>query len=100
MNIIDEIKQARADILTQEQKDGLLKFIKSELTHKEFCQIDGAAHYKEQKWSRERWCDEDMYSGAPYSSHAAIADWLHSLGFNTCRYRNSFGVDNGLKVWI
>lgn len=30
--------------------------------------------------------------------HAAIADWLHSLGFHTSRYYNKGGVDNGLKV--
>lgn len=95
-SIIDEIKQARQNLLTDEQKQGLLAFVKHELTQKSFAQIDGARHYCDQVWKK----DSRGYYRAPFDKHAAIDDYLRSLGFYTCRYINGFGVDNGMKVYI
>lgn len=101
MSIIEEIKAQRAAMLTEEQKGWLLAAIKTQLETDDYAIVDGASHYCSQSWNKvpakNGYC---AYVRAPYKLHAAIADWLCSLGFHTSRYYNNFGVDNGLKVTI
>lgn len=95
-NIIEEIKQSRIASISEEQKNSILENIKRQLVHKYEARIDGAAHYREQVWNFPK----DKYCQAPFEFHAAIEQWLKSLGFRTRRYYNSFGVDQGLLVSI
>ncbi len=102
--MINEIKQARAQMLTEEQKTFILKFLKRELTRKEFAVIEGARHFSSHR--TDKWILRDepdhnfMQCRAPYHCHVAIADWLRGLGFHIDRYINRGGVDYGLKVWF
>lgn len=104
MGIIDEIKRSRAAMLTDEKKEFILKYLKHSLKYRDYAIIDGAEHYK--RVGTDKWITRDepernfMQCRAPYMCHAAIAEWLHSLGFKTCRYYNKGGIDNGLKVYI
>lgn len=101
---IDEIKQKRMLMLSDEHKSFIRKFLERELTRKEFAVIEGASHFA--RHDADKWIMRDepernfMRCRAPFKCHAAIADWLHSLGLHTARYINNGGVDYGLKVWI
>lgn len=95
MSIIDEIKEARKQLVNEEQKTKILLQVKQQLTTREYAIIDGASHYRNQTWILE-----DHYIRAPFKCHAAISAWLQELGFKTSRYYNQGGVDNGLKIWI
>lgn len=97
MGIIDEIRMARANNLTEEQKSGLLKHIKKTLVNNDYVVIYGASHYENQGWGADK--DGSIYR-APFSVHTAIKQWLSQLGFSSCRYYNRGGVDQGLKVWF
>lgn len=96
MSIIDEIKQARTQLISEEHKRQILLRIKNQLIKDEYAIIDGASHYPEQSWK----FGETTYVRVPFKYHAAISEWLQSLGFKTSRYYNRGGVDNGLKVWF
>ena len=96
MTIIEEIKQARNQMLTEEQKSEILKRVKNQLVIKKEAIIDGARHYQNQEWLFRG----ETYVRAPFKYHAAISAWLEDLGFMTSRYYNRGGVDNGLQVWI
>lgn len=96
MSIIDEIKQARNQLLSNDNKEKILARIKVQLIKESFAVIDGAKHYSSQEWK----FGELTYVKAPYACHTAIAKWLEGLGFKTSRYYNNGGVDNGLKVWF
>lgn len=102
--MIEQIKQARAQMLTEEQKSFIKKFLKHELTRKEFAVIEGARHFSNHGGDEWRMRDEPqrnfMCCRAPYKCHPAISDWLQSLGFHTARYINRGGVEYGMKVWI
>lgn len=96
MSIIDEIRKQRIAFVPEEYKEKILINIKHQLTYKEVARIDGASHYASRDWS----FPDNSYCYAPYIYHAAISEWLNSLGFRTSRYYNKGGVDNGLNVWI
>ncbi len=100
----NEIKQARAQMLTEEQKNFIQKFLKHGLIRKDFVIIEGARHFSthgSDKWILRDEPDHNfMQCRAPYHCHPAISDWLRSLGFHTARYVNHFGVDYGMKVWL
>lgn len=95
MNVIDEIKRARQQLVSEEQKKEILSRIKTQLIEREYAIVDGARHYKDQEWRFG-----ETYIRAPYRCHAAISEWLQELGFKTSRYYNKGGVDNGLQVCI
>lgn len=99
MNIIDEIRSERMNQVPEEYKQKILASVKSQLVngcHGDWAHIDGAAHYPNQEW---QFPNSDWGSvRAPYRYHAAIADWLRSLGFSCCRHYNKGGVDNGMEV--
>lgn len=98
--MINEIKKARAMLLTEEQKAFIKKYLKRELTYKPYAIIEGAKHFKNEWVLRDEPKRNFMQCRVPFQYHTAISDWLRSLGFNTDRYYNNGGVDNGLKVWI
>lgn len=98
MNIIEQIKQKREQLLSEEYKNKLLDNIDCQLTYDDTALIEGAPHFADQVW---RFPKERGYScRAPYKFHAAISDWLRSLGFKTRRYYNKGGVEYGMEVWI
>lgn len=92
MNIIDEIKQARKSLLTEEQKNDILKSVKKELTIRDYFIIRGAPHFGKWEYSR------GYVAEAPYRLHPAITDFLRSQGFHVSRYYNNFGVEFGMKI--
>lgn len=96
MSVIEEIKQARQELVNEEQKSKILSRIKAQLIVKDFAVVDGASHYRDQDWR----FGDTTYVKAPFKCHAAISAWLNDLGFKTSRYYNKGGVDNGLKVWF
>lgn len=96
MSIIDEIRKGRVEFVPAEYKEKILMNIKEQLIKNDNARIDGAAHYRNHEWK----FPESGICAAPYRYHAAIAEWLRSLGFHTQRYYNQGGVDNGLQVWI
>lgn len=95
-SIIDEIRRSREAIIPEEKKAELLEYIKHKMLTSDSCVINGAAHYERQEWGYH----DGHLNRAPYGYHAAISQWLRSLGFHTSRYINNLGVDNGLKVSI
>ena len=95
MTIIEEIKQARQQLITGEQKEKLLENIKQQLVTDNTALIEGAPHFSEQVWRFSKWSCR-----APYKCHAALAEWLQSVGFHTRRYYNKGGVEYGMEVWI
>lgn len=92
MSVIDEIKQTRKGLLTEEQKNDILKAVKNGLADREFFVIQGAPHFG--KWEYFR----GLVSQAPYKLHPAITDFLRSQGFHVSRYYNNFGVEYGMKI--
>lgn len=96
MNIIEEIKKERIDSLDENLKKQLLNNIKAQLNEKEVALIRGGKHFRDQKWCLEL----NKRTEAPYKFHAAIAEYLESLGFRTSRYINGYGVDFGMNVYI
>ena len=102
--MIDEIQKARQALLTDEQKTFIRKYVIRELTHNDCAVIEGASHFSAH--GSDRWIMRDepernfMQCRAPYKCHAAISDWLQSIGFHTSRYYNRGGVEYGLKVWM
>lgn len=102
MSIIEDIKQARMNLLTIEQKKRILANIKAQLLKKDYALVKGAAHYG--KWDfpdKEREM-RGFACEAPYSMHPAISEYLHSLGFHTRRhYIGSVRVtDYAMEVFI
>lgn len=99
MSIVDEIRSERINQVPEEYKQKILASVKSQLVkgwHGDWAHIDGAAHYPNQDW---KFPSTDWGSvQAPFRYHAAIADWLHTLGFSCCRHYNKGGVDNGMEV--
>lgn len=95
-NIIEEIRKDRINLIPDEYKHAILRNIKTQLAYSSTARIDGAAHYANRDWS----FPSNSYCYAPYKYHAAISEWLKTLGFNTSRYYNKGGVDNGLQIWI
>lgn len=95
MSIIDEIRAARKEQLSDEQKSKILAFIKRDLTKGYKSIIYGAPHFG--RW----WFREDIgRCEAPYAMHLAIEEWLKGLGFQCSRYYNKMGVEQGLEVRI
>lgn len=95
-NIIEEIKKERVALIPEEYKNAILDNIKMQLKYSEIARIDGASHYPNRGWN----FPSNSYCYAPFKYHAAISEWLQTLGFGTSRYYNKGGIDNGLKVWI
>ena len=96
MNIIEEIKKERIDSLDENIKKQLLNNIRAQLKVKEVALIRGGKHFRDSKWCLEL----NKRTEAPYKFHAAIAEYLESLGFRTSRYINGYGVDYGMNVYI
>lgn len=95
------------ETIPEEYKNEILANIKAQLIegHRgDYALIDGAAHYPNQEWKfpgefeRRQWPNHTCAIRAPFRFHAAIADWLHTLGFSCCRHYNKGGVDNGMEV--
>lgn len=99
MSVIDDIRAERVATIPAKYKDEILKSVRKQLVNGsrgDYAIVDGAAHYPHQEW---RIPVEDWQSvRAPFKYHAAIADWLRSLGFSCCRHYNKGGVDNGMEV--
>ena len=95
-NIIKEIQKERINLIPDMYKQAILDNIKLQLKYSDTARIDGAAHYSNRDWD----FPSNSYCYAPFRYHAAISEWLKTLGFVTSRYYNKGGVDNGLKVWI
>jgi hypothetical protein len=98
-NIIWNIRKARIESLDDDKKAKILAFLSSELTRKEKTLISGAYHFSNPKWEF-RTVGKYSYCEAPYAWHAAINEWLISLGFKTRRCYNERGVDQGIEVSI
>ncbi len=99
MSITDEIRSARMNKVPEEYKKKILTSVKAQLIdgyHGDWAHIDGAAHYPDQEWKMPSSPHGSVC--APFRFHAAIADWLRSLGFTCCRHYNKGGVDNGMEV--
>ncbi len=98
MNIIDEIKRERASLITEEQKQKMLVNLKFQLKYKDSALIWGAPHFQNEYWNLpgEEWRDLRV----PYKFHAAVSEWLQSIGFHTRRWFNKGGVEQGMEVWI
>lgn len=94
MSVIDEIKQTRKSLLTEEQKNDILKAVKNGLIDREFFVIQGAPHFG--KWEYFR----GFINQAPYKLHPAITDFLRSHGFKVSRYYNRGGIEQGMKIEI
>ena len=99
MNIVEQIKQERLAQLTDEQKEGILTYLRDNLKYSDSAIIFGAKHYPEYEWVRSKF-DNHGYCEAPYNLHPAIADWLSQQGFKTERAYNKMGIEQGMKVWI
>lgn len=95
-NIIEEIKKERVELIPEEYKNAILDNIKMQLKYSEIARIDGAAHYPNRDWD----FPDNRYCYVPHKYHAALSEWLKTLGFYTRRYYNKGGIDNGLEVWI
>lgn len=100
MSIIDDIRAERVAAIPAQYKDDILKSVKKQLVsgrNGDYALIDGAAHYCKQEWKfpEREW---ETIVTAPFRYHAAISDWLRSLGFSCCRHYNKGGVDNGMEV--
>lgn len=93
MSIIDEIKAARKEQLTDEQKGKILTFVSKSLTRDYKAIIYGAPHFG--KWEFR---EDIMRCEAPYALHPAIEEWLKGMGFHCSRYYNKMGVEQGLEV--
>lgn len=100
---INDIREARIKLLSEDRKEKILINIKNQLLYNGYARIDGAAHYGNKEWNFPTMDEKHQYQPicyAPFKFHPAIAEWLNRLGFHTSRYYNKGGVDNGLKVWI
>lgn len=96
MNVIEEIRNNRIQLLNEEHKKKILDNVKYQLTYKSEALVEGAAHFR----SQECVFRENHNCRAPFKYHPAIEEWLRSLGFKTSRYCNKGGIDQGLSVWI
>lgn len=95
MTTIEEIKKARQNLLTDEQKSKLLEIISKILINNDHVIIASGSHFPNPKW-----CLEMRYLEVPYSKRAAVKDFLNNKGFYCKDYINGFGVNYGLEVRI
>ena len=102
--MINEILSQRKQLLTEEQKAFIRKFVVKRLIHNDYAIIEGARHFSNHGtdcWIMRYEPERNFYRcRAPYRLHPAIDDYLRASGFQTCRYINGGGVDFGLKVYI
>ena len=94
MNIVDKIKQARLNNLSEEHKERLLKELEKRLEYQEYVVIGCGSHFQNPKWEFEPGLE------CPYSDKAAVTDFLRKEGFHVRDYINSFGVNYGIEVSI
>lgn len=95
MSIIDDIKKARQNSLSEENKKKLLTVLKERLTRDECAIIGCGSHFPNPKWKFDMWGIE-----VPYSERAAVKDFLKNEGFYCRDYINGFGVNYGLEVFV
>lgn len=94
MSVIDNIKKARLNSLSEEHKKKLLEKLEKELTYNEQVIIGCGSHFQNPKWDFGRWFE------CPYSERAAVTDFLRKEGFHVRDYINSFGVNYGIEISI
>lgn len=98
MTAIEEIRQAREQSISAERKVKVLEHLKKQLVNKESTVIWGAPHFRNEVWEIPDHPSSDLK--VPYKHHAALSQWLQSLGFRTRRYYNRMGVEQGMEVRI
>lgn len=94
MSIVDKIKQARLDNLSDEHKKKLLEKLEKKLAYEEYVVIGCGSHFQNPKWEFEPGLE------CPYSDKAAVTDFLRKEGFHVRDYINGFGVNYGIEVSI